>query len=1052
MFILYFLINIVLYILNLLIIIMKNNFFKQLSFLLIILSGSIISAQTVSGTVTGDDGPLPGVNVLVKGTSNGTATDFDGNYTIENLGDEAVLVFSFVGFVNQEVTVNGQSTINVDLQTDSQALDEVVIIGYGTTTVKDATGAVASVKAEDFNGGAIAAPEQLIQGKVAGVQITQSSGEPGAGIAIRIRGTTSVRSNNDPLYVVDGVPLSGGKTSAETTNGIGSSSAQNPLSFLNPSDIESMSVLKDASATAIYGSRGANGVVIITTKSGKGKQGGKFEFNASGSFASPANSYDLLSPDKFLDAVTQFGGDAVAQNYGESTDWQDVVTRSSFSQDYNLAYSHNHENGSLRATFGYQDLQGIMENSSLQRISGRLNINHRFFDDKLKLELQSTISNVDDELPAISGSAGFQGDLLGAAYSANPTWPNDPDFDTGGQRNPANMLKYIQNTSDTNRFLLNFSAGYDITEDLIAKISLGYDKSSSTRDVVTSGLAKNAGSGIEGNGSGYLSDLDNSSKLMEFTLTWDKDFNNSKLNLLAGYSFQDFQTNGRNVQGRGYNTNNMNQMASDLSNSANAIQRAITGSYQQYGLDAEGGLFVNRLFPEPSTDFLTSPSDLSVRTIVADTFDYTDELQSFFARGNYTIANKYLFTATVRIDGSSKFGSDNQYGVFPSAAFAWKINEEDFMGDTFSLLKTRLSWGITGNQDGLGHGNFIRRERYAGIGISDGGTVGDPPGTAPVSFANPDLKWEETTAYGFGIDYGLFMDRLSGSIDIYRSETKDLLLSVEAAQPSPQPFFFQNLDATVLNQGFEFTINYDIIQQDDLNWNAGFNFSYNENELQDFGGQIPAGTIRGQGLSQAYSQILAENQPLFSYFVRSFEGFDASGQPISDDNQMFRGKSALPTTNWGFSTTLNWKNFDFSAFLAAQSGFYVYNNTANAFFTAGSIANARNVTPNVLTSGEAGNAAAEVSERFLEKGNFVRLQNASVGYTFGVKEEGFLDSFRIYLTGQNLFLITDYSGLDPELSSSPSQADLLNGLPTAGIDYTSYPRPRTFTLGLNITF
>ncbi|RLD77157.1 MAG: SusC/RagA family TonB-linked outer membrane protein, partial [Bacteroidetes bacterium] len=248
---------------------MKINFLKQLTFLFIMLSGSIISAQTVSGNVTGDGGPLPGVNVLVKGTSNGAATDFDGNYIIDNVGDDAILEFSFVGFVSQDISVNEQSVINVELQTDSQALDEVVIIGYGTTTVKDATGAVASVKAEDFNGGVIAAPEQLIQGKVAGVQITQSSGEPGAGIAIRIRGTTSVRSNNDPLYVVDGVPLSGQNTSAESTSGVGSSSATNPLSFLNPNDIESMSVLKDASATAIYGSRGANGVVIITTKSGK---------------------------------------------------------------------------------------------------------------------------------------------------------------------------------------------------------------------------------------------------------------------------------------------------------------------------------------------------------------------------------------------------------------------------------------------------------------------------------------------------------------------------------------------------------------------------------------------------------------------------------------------------------------------------------------------------------------------------------------------------------------------------------------------------------------
>jgi len=1031
---------------------MKIKLLKQFLFVGIMLVTSVIFSQTVTGTVTDVDGPLPGVNVIVKGTSNGTATDFDGNYSIDNVGDDAILVFSFMGFVNQEVSVAGQSAINVQLEADAQALDEVIVIGYGTTTVKDATGAVASVTSKDFNGGAIVAPEQLIQGKVAGVQVTQSSGEPGAGIALRIRGTNSVRSNNEPLYVVDGVPLSGENTSAESRDGIGSSSAQNPLSFLNPNDIESMSVLKDASATAIYGSRGANGVVIVTTKSGKGRQGGLFEWNSSYSYSTPANSYDLLDPDEFLDGVAQYGGDPVAQDFGSSTDWQDVVTRDSFSYDQNLAYSRNYEDGSYRATFGYQDQQGVLENSSLQRISGRFNINHRLFEDKLNLSLQSTIAKVDDELPAISGSAGFQGDLLGSAYSANPTWPNDPDFDTGGQRNPANMLEYIKNTSTTNRVLLNFSADYDITSELNAKVTLGYDKSSSTREIQTSALALNSGDGVFGNGTGNLSDLDAESKLLELTLTWDKEFDNSHLNLLGGYSYQDFRRSGRNVNGWGYNTTNMNQMATDLEQSAAALENAITGSYQQYGYDPNNGLFVNRLFPDPATEYIDTAGLLTVTSVVADTYDNTDELQSYFARANYTIANKYLFTATVRVDGSSRFGGDNQYGTFPSAAFAWKVNEEDFMGDTFSLLKARLSWGITGNQDGLGYGNFIRRERYGGVGLDAGGSYGNPPGLAPVSFANPDLKWEETTSYGFGIDYGLFMDRLNGSIDIYRSETQDLLLSVEAAQPSPQPFFFQNLDAIVLNQGIEFTINYDFYQRENFTWTAGFNIAYNENEIQDFGGQIPAGTIRGQGLSQAYSQILAEDQPLFSYFVRSFEGFDENGQPISDDTQMFRGKSALPTTNWGLSTNLTYKNWDFSAFLSAQSDFYVYNNTANAFFTAGSIANARNVTPNVLTSGEAGNAAAEVSERFLEKGDFVRLQNATIGYTWPIRDESFLNSLRFYLTGQNLFLITDYSGLDPELSTSPAQSDLLNGLPTAGIDYTSYPRPRIITFGFNVTF
>ena len=1029
---------------------MKFNLLKQLMFACVFLFAGAAFSQTVSGTVTGDEGPLPGVNVIVKGTSNGASTDFDGNYTVDNVGSDAILEFSSLGFVTQEIPVNGQTAINVVLEADAQALDEVIIIGYGTTTVKDATGAVASVSSKDFNGGAIASPEQLIQGKVAGVQTVSSSGEPGAGISLRIRGTTSVTSNNDPLYVVDGVPLSAGSTSAEGSDiGFGSSPSSNPLSFLNPNDIESMSVLKDASATAIYGSRGANGVVIITTKTGKGRQGGLFEFNSSVSFNSPANSYDLLGPSAFLDAVEQFGGDPVAQDFGASTDWQDVVTRSSVSNDQSLAYSYNHATGSVRGTFGYQDLQGVIENSGLKRISARVNVFQRLLDDKLNLSFQGTYSTVDEQQAALSGSAGFQGDLLGASYSANPTWPNDPDFDSGGQINPANMLAYTDSNTNTDRFLMNFSADYAIIQSLVAKLTLGYDKSTSTRHAETSGLARNLGDNVFGSGLGSLNDLDTESKLLEFTLTWDKDWDNSKLNLLGGYSYQDFNRKGRNVNGRGYGTNNMSQMAKDLKSSASAIEALISGSYQQYGL-APNNAFVNRLFPTPTTDPLVGFADTNVTSVTGDTYDFTDELQSFFTRANYTLMDKYLFTATVRVDGSSKFGGNNKYGVFPSAAFAWKVNEEDFIGDKVSTLKARLSWGITGNQDGLGHGNFVRRERYAGPGIQSNGNV-DTPGTEVIAFANPDLKWEETTSYGFGVDFGLNDNRLTTSLDFYRKETKDLLLSVEAAQPSPQPFFFRNLDGQVLNEGVEWSISYDFFQTEDFTWNVGFNISYNNNELQGFPGQIPAGTIRGQGLSGAFAQILAQDQPLFSYFLREFEGFDENGQPIGD-NQSFVGKSALATTNAGLNTSLTYKRWDLNLFFAGQWGGYVYNNTQNAFFTAGSIANARNVTPDVLTSGEAGNAEAAVSTRFLEKGDFVRLQNATLGYTFGLKEQSKINNLRLYLTGQNLFLITDYKGLDPEINTTPGGGDLLNGIPTAGIDYTSYPRPRVVTLGLNLSF
>ncbi|WP_340064522.1 TonB-dependent receptor [Ascidiimonas aurantiaca] len=1037
---------------------MKNNLLKGFLVLSAFLHFSMGKAQTVSGTVSDALGPLPGASVLVKGTTNGTQTDFDGNYTLDNVSSNAVLIFSYVGFKTQEVPVNGRSTINVTLAEDTQALDEIVVIGYGTQRVRDATGAVAVVTSKDFNQGVIASPEQLIQGKTAGVQITQTSGEPGAGIDIRIRGTSSVRSNNNPLFVVDGIPLAGDETAAGGVNiGFGSSASRNPLNFLNPSDIESMSILKDASATAIYGSRGANGVVIITTKGGKGT-GSRWEFDSNLSFSKPAEEFNLLGRDRYLDAVEQFSG-IPAEDAGANTDWQDVVTRNAVSQNQNLSFSHGYENGSVRATFGYGKQFGVIENSSLERITGRVNALHRFFDDKLKINIQATLSRVNDESPPLSGSAGFRGDILGAAYSANPTWPNDPNFDTGGQLNPRVMLDFVQSLTSTTRALLNFSGEYQITPELSAKLNLGYDKSESTRKSAANALARNLDRAVFGNGRAAINDINVENRLIEATLTYTKEFENSKITALVGYSFQDFGRRGRNVEGFGFSSTDLNVMTGDLTRASAAIENRIEGPYQQYGIDPRStNFFVNRLFPDITTDVVAAPTGLNVRSVFGETFDFTDELQSFFTRVEYTLYDKFIFTGTVRADGSSRFGDDNRYGYFPSGAFAWKLDEEDFIGDAFSTLKVRLGFGITGNQDGLGYGNFLRRQRfnspYVGAGfqvIQDNGEI-EPPGTTTVAFANPELRWEETIQYNVGFDFGFNNDRLNGTLDVYRKETTDLLLRIESAQPAPQPFVFENLDAVVVNQGIEFAINYDFFQTEDFTWNAGFNIAYNDNEIQDFEGLLPAGTIRGQGLSRAFAQALASGRPLFSFYVREFDGFE-NGQPVPNvDEQKFVDKSALPTVNAGLSTNFTYKNWDLSAFFAGQFGHYIYNNTRNAFFTAGSINSGRNVTPDVLTSGEAGSAEASVSERFLEKGDFIRLQNVTLGYNVPLSGEGLFDSLRLYLNGQNLFVITDYSGLDPEVSIQPGATDLLNGLPTFGIDYTSFPRPRTITIGLSASF
>jgi len=1041
---------------------MKITLLKSLLLVGAFLCFGLAQAQEVSGTVSDANGPLPGASVVVKGTTTGTQTDFDGNFTLEVSSSDAVLVISYIGYSTQEVAVNGRSTVDVVLQEDATALEEVVIIGYGQTTVKDATGAVTAVTSEDFNGGVITSPEQLIQGKTAGVNIQQVSGEPGAGIQVNIRGSNSVRANNNPLFVVDGVPLFGQSTDASGDTGQGGSEVGNPLNFLNPSDIESISILKDASATAIYGSRGANGVVIITTKSGKAATGGLFEWSSNISVAEPVRQYNLLDREGFLDAVEAYGGNRNNVDFGANTDWQDEVLRTATSQNHNLAYAHRYNNGNVRATFGYQNQFGVVEKSQFERITGRINAAHKFFDDKLLLNVQASIARVNREQPPLAAGAGFRGDILGAAYSANPTWPSSPNFDDGGgQIYPNNYLAETQNITNTNRVLLNGSAEYLIIPELTAKVNLGYDKSDSENTSVLSSNLKNF-NGIEFNGFGTYNTLDRENKTLEATLNFRKDFGNSNLDALVGYAYQDFRTSGRNSAGRGFFTSDLNEMGVDLRNTINRAASQVGGSYQQffYGTNT-GGLVVNRLFPTVVAGELNpTPSFQGVRAFTADLFDNTDELQSFFGRVNYNIAGKYLFTATMRADGSSRFGPENQYGYFPSGAFAWQIGEEDFIGESISTLKLRLSAGITGNQDGLGYGNFVARQRFSGLGINENNQVFQN-GLVIVATDVPDLKWESTLNFNAGLDFGFNNDRLSGSIDVYRNETRDVLLQTPPAAPSTNPFQFGNVDAKILNQGIEFAIAYDFVQTEDVTFNAAFNIAYNNNEIKDFAGSINTGEIAGPGLSGAFAQRFEAGQSLYSWYMAKFLGFDSNGNPQYEDvdgngigdpdsDKQFVGEDALPDVTSGLSLNFTYKNWDLSAFFQGQFGFSVYNNTANSFFNAGQIVTARNVTVDAANAGESGNASTAVSTRFLEKGDFVRFQNATLGYNVPLSGDGTFKSLRFSLTGQNLFLITDYSGIDPEVTVATGT--LGSGVPTRGIDWAAFPNPRTITFGINASF
>ena len=1017
-------------------------------------------SRTVTGTVTAsDDGSgLPGVNILEKGTSNGTITAPDGSYTIQ-VGDNATLVFSFVGYRATEVVVGTQTSVNVSLEADVTSLSEVVVIGYGEVNKRDATGAVTSVTSKDFNPGVISSPEQLIQGRTAGVQMTSTTGNPGDAVQLRIRGTNSIRSNNNPLFVVDGVPLSGGTQPATADLGLGSSGDTNPLNFLNPSDIESISILKDASATAIYGSRGANGVVIITTKKGKGKGG--LEFTSNFSLSTPAKKYDLLNREEFLDAVDQFGGDRVAQDKGANTDWQDYILRNSFSHKQNLAYSRAFGSTTLRASAGYEDQQGIIENSFMKRLTGKINLGHAMLDDKLNIDLSTTFSNTRREDPPISGNAGFQGDLLGAAYSANPTWPTDPTFNPGGQRSPANMLETFSSTGKTNRLLANLSADYKLTNNLSAKATYGIDMSNADRVTLVNGEAFNVGDNVTGFGAGQVNHNKNLNHLLELTATYNKRVGSTDINFVGGYSVQSFRNQWDWGMARGFaNFSDFDAMEDELRDNfdvGDGIASNTFSDYNNWGFsDNLNGGFVNGInFGEGTLvqQLINSrPAGITLDGIAANYYDQTDYLQSYFGRANVTINEKYLITATLRADGSSKFGDDFKYGLFPSAALAWQLHEEEFLPETFSTLKLRAGYGVVGNQDGLGYGDSRRRERWADVGAPNNNRQINIPGSSTQGSTNTQLKWESTSQLSVGVDFGFINDRLSGSFDYYNKQTSDLLLRYRPAQPTLEAIIFGNLDAVVENKGWEFSLAYVAIDSDDAGLTISGNISQNKNLVKDLGGiQFEAGQIYGQGLSGAYAQLLATDRPLFSYHLRQFEGFDENGQPIGDI-QGFVDKSALPEWNMGLSINGRVKNFDLVMNMAGQFGFYVYNNTKNAFFTAGSINNARNVTRDVLTSGEAGAAEAAVSTRFLEKGDFFRMQNINLGYRFPMSGNGAIKNLRLSIGAQNVFLITNYSGLDPEVSTNPASFSLLNGLPTAGIDYAAYPRPRTYTLGLSATF
>ena len=991
--------------------------------------------KTVTGKVTDskDGSPLSGASVVAKGTSTGTQTGADGSFKLNVPSTVKTLVISFAGFGNVEVNISATNTANAKLTSTADALTDVVVIGYGSRKSKDVTGSVARVTEKDFNKGQIASPDQLLQGRTPGVLVTPSTGEPGAAATINIRGTGSISGAQEPLYVIDGVPLIQGGTLGSASGVEGSTTPKNPLIFLNPNDIESITVLKDASAAAIYGSRGANGVILITTKQGRGGKAGIFNFGVTTSMANTARRYDLMNAQDFLIAAKKAnidgGADPVAAgeavkgiDNGASTDWQDQIFRQAISQNYNLSWAYSNKGTTARLSASLDDQQGIVRNSGLKRFTARANLGQKLMNDKLKLEANITYSNTKNQYAPLSNNAGYQGSLLGAALQLNPTNPvynrDGSFFQPGDQRNPVQMLAYFDDRDFINRFLTNLSATYQITPSLSYRAVLGLDNSKSERtSFADPRLGSNAYGGtinvygrdyqnpIQGNGRGTRQNLETKSTLIEHYFTYDKTFNNvHAINAVAGYSYQSFQT-------------------------------SYTGNF---------GWGLNTPVVTPTDVFVRDYSKFKNYANFVPGFD-RNELQSVFARVNYTYNDKYFFTATVRSDGSSKFGSNNRYGTFPAFAFKWRVMEESWakntLGKLFSDFNIRANYGKLGSQDNLGS--------YAALNLQQTFDVGNGPVTRFIQQGNPDLKWEEVATTGIGVDFTSKNGRLSATVDYYKNERTNMLFFAPTPGGfAPQSNWWINLPGNVTNKGWEFSVNYKIIQGTKFNWDVNANVTTVSNNVTGLPTPINTGAVSGQGLTGAFAQTLTNGNPIFTWSMPVFQGFDGNGNAryaAGAANQLVG--TALPKLFAGLTNNFSYGRWNLSVFLNAVSGHYIYNNTANALLLKGSLRNARNVTNVVGNGPENPFNPGSVSTRFLEKGDFIRLANMNLSYAFDIKGKA-IKTLTAFASGQNLALFSKYSGIDPEVNVDKS----INGIPSRGFDYTQYPRPTVITLGINVGF
>ena len=970
------------------------------------ITGKVTDATTNEGLI--------GVTVLIEGTYTGTVTDIDGNFSVK-VAPAAKLVFSFIGYQSQIIAVGTQSTLNVALKTEAKGLDEVVVIGYGTVKKSDATGAVSTVSSKDFNKGGITSPQDLIVGKSAGTVITSNSGAPGSGSTIRIRGGSSMSASNDPLIIIDGFPVSNS----------GISGLANPLSTINPNDIETFTVLKDASATAIYGSRASNGVILITTKKGIAGKPMQIDYNGTVSVNTVNKYMDVLSGDEFREMSLDLASRSqVGLNMGaltrlgkSNTDWQKQIYQNAITHDHNLSMSGGVKSMPYRVSLGYTGQDGILKTTDMKRSTASVGLDPKFFDDHLKVSINLkgsyTTQNFGDAgavgsavafdptQPVMNGNTKFGGyytwvnlsDVLPNG-SMNPNGSPNPI----GVANPVALLNQTDNQSAVQRSIGNaqFDYKFHFLPELRANMNLGYDYFTTTGH---NNAPDNAAFTFR-NGIGRLNDYKQAGKsqLFDFYLNYVKDLKsiNSKIDATAGYSWQHFYKDGSS-----FVRNGDGKQVSDNSK------------------------FINENF-----------------------------LVSFFARVNYTFMDRYLLTLTLRDDGSSRFSKANRWGLFPAAAFAWKIKDESFLKDVSAVsdLKLRLGYGITGQQD-IGND-------YPYLPVYRGSTA-----TAQYQFGNTfyntlrpnpydaNIKWEETTTYNVGLDYGFLNNRITGSIDVYSRETKDLLNFIPIAAGSNFSNFLTTNVGNLENKGAEFSINARIVESKDWKWSLGFNTAYNENKITkltktddpnypgvDVGG-IGGGvgnTIQNQRVGYAansffvFQQVYGTNgMPIEGLYV---DRTGSGGTVTSNNLNKYHYKKPAPDVTIGINSRVSYKSFDFSFSGRANLGNYAYNNVASGalYSTVYNQSGFYNNLPRLVNNAKFTNTQY-FSDFYLENASFFKMDNMSVGYNFVKSLKA-----RVSFTVQNAFTITKYKGLDPEVDG--------------GIDNNFYPRPRIFVLGVNLTF